>query len=105
MAISFELMPLTLERVLVVVKNWADHFFTTICSKRQLEYSSICFYLSVSKYIGDNFFWLAGLVNKIDKYVYFLSNPGSDSRGYLVSNPGDLMYYGVMLLLNIASWT
>jgi hypothetical protein len=27
--------------------------------------------------------------------VYFLQEPGSDSRGYLVSNPGDLMYYGV----------
>jgi hypothetical protein len=54
-AISFELMPLTLELVLVVVKNWADVIFTTICSKRQLEYSSICFLFSVSKYIGDNF--------------------------------------------------
>jgi hypothetical protein len=35
-------------------------------------------------------------VNKIDKYVVFSpGTPGSDSRGYLVSNPGDLMYYGV----------
>jgi hypothetical protein len=32
MGISFELMPLTLELVLVE-KNWADRHFSTICSK------------------------------------------------------------------------
>jgi hypothetical protein len=32
--------------------------------------------------------------NKIDKYVNFVWH-GSDSRGMVVSNPGDLMYYGV----------
>jgi OOP family OmpA-OmpF porin len=54
-------------------------------------------YLSVSKFIGNNFsFGVSGSVNKIDKYVNFAPNAaGSDSRGYLVSNPGDLMYYGV----------
>jgi outer membrane protein OmpA-like peptidoglycan-associated protein len=51
----------------------------------------------VSKYLGDNFsFGVSGTLNKIEKLVRF--NPsaaGSDSRGMVVSNPGDLMYYGI----------
>ncbi|MBF2707406.1 OmpA family protein [Flavobacterium soyangense] len=54
-------------------------------------------YIGLSKYVGDNFsFGIQGSVNKIDKFVSF--NPtavGHDSRGYVVSNPGDLMYYGI----------
>jgi outer membrane protein OmpA-like peptidoglycan-associated protein len=54
-------------------------------------------YISVSKYLGDNFsFGVSGTLNKIEKLVRF--NPsaaGSDSRGMVVSNPGDLMYYGI----------
>jgi outer membrane protein OmpA-like peptidoglycan-associated protein len=47
-------------------------------------------YISISKYLGDNFsFGLAGTLNKIDKYVK------SDATGIVVSNPGDLMYYGL----------
>jgi hypothetical protein len=59
--------------------------FSQPCCKRQLEYSSI--YFSVSKYIEIISLWLAGSVNKIDNMLYFLQVPGSDSRGYLVSNP------------------
>jgi OOP family OmpA-OmpF porin len=54
-------------------------------------------YISVSKYLGDNFsFGVQGSVNKIKKYVKFdPTGTGYDSRGMKVSNPGDLMYYGV----------
>jgi hypothetical protein len=52
-------------------------------------------YLSVSRYVGNNFsFGLSGSVNKIDKFVRFA--PGTMGiRGLCISNPGDLMYYGV----------
>ena len=54
-------------------------------------------YVSVSRFVGSNFsVGLQGSVNKIDKFVTFSPGvAGSDSRGMLVSNPGDLMYYGV----------
>ncbi len=54
-------------------------------------------YLSVSKYIGDDFsFGVSGSVNKISKAVYFdPTAAGHDSRGYIVSNPGDLSFYGI----------
>ena len=45
-------------------------------------------YLSVSRYVGNNFsFGIQGSVNKIDKYV--------NSGTLVVTNPGDLMYYGI----------
>ncbi|MBF4493700.1 OmpA family protein [Flavobacterium sp. MR2016-29] len=54
-------------------------------------------YISVSRYVGSGFsVGLQGSVNKIDKAVYFdWSNPNADGRGNYVSNPGDLMYYGI----------
>lgn len=56
-------------------------------------------YLSLSKYIGDNFsFGVQGSINKISKFVSFTGNAniaGTDTRGYRVTNPRDLMYYGV----------
>ncbi|TRX36310.1 OmpA family protein [Flavobacterium restrictum] len=57
-------------------------------------------YLSVSRYVGSGFtFGLAGSVNKITKAVYYdISNSHAairDSRFIYVTNPGDLMYYGV----------
>ena len=54
-------------------------------------------YIGVSRYVGSGFsVGLQGSVNKIDKYVTFApSAPGHDSRGNVVSNPGDLMYYGI----------
>jgi hypothetical protein len=48
----------------------------------------------VSRYIGDNFFCVQGSLNKIEKYVD-PTGSGFDSRGMKLSNPGDLMYYGV----------
>jgi hypothetical protein len=48
----------------------------------------------VSRYIGIILF-VQGSLNKIEKYVKFdPTGSGFDSRGML-SNPGDLMYYGV----------
>lgn len=54
-------------------------------------------YIGVSRYVGSGFsVGLQGSVNKIDKYVTFSpSSPDADSRGNVVSNPGDLMYYGI----------
>lgn len=54
-------------------------------------------YIGVSRYVGSGFsVGLQGSVNKIDKYVTFdPSNVDADSRGNVVSNPGDLMYYGI----------
>jgi outer membrane protein OmpA-like peptidoglycan-associated protein len=47
-------------------------------------------YLSVSRYVGDNFsFGIQGSVNKIDKFV------NSTPSGLVVTNPGGLMYYGI----------
>jgi len=48
-------------------------------------------YLTVSKYVGDGFsFGLTGSVNKIDRWVERVSGTSD-----MVSNPGDLSYYGV----------
>ena len=54
-------------------------------------------YLSVSKYVGDGFsFGMTGSFNKITKYVDFKPTTiGADGRGMVVSNPGDLNYYGL----------
>jgi len=54
-------------------------------------------YIGVSKYIADNFsFGITATANKISKFVTY--NPTSterNSRGYVVTDPGDLSYYGV----------
>ena len=54
-------------------------------------------YISVSRFVGSGFsFGLQGSVNKIDKLVTFAPNAtGHDGRGNVVTNPGDLMYYGI----------
>ena len=79
-------------------KGWADrHFSQAFDVKENWNILPSVSYLSVSKYVGDNFsFGVAGSVNKVSKYVNF--NPtaaGRDSRGYVVSNPGDVMYYAL----------
>jgi outer membrane protein OmpA-like peptidoglycan-associated protein len=54
-------------------------------------------YLSVSKYVGDGFsFGMTGSFNKITKFVDFKPTAvGRDGRGMVVSNPGNLNYYGL----------
>jgi OmpA-OmpF porin, OOP family len=56
-------------------------------------------YLSLERAIGNNFsVGLKGSINKMDKFVVFdPSNPDHNSAGYVTTNPGDLMYYGVEL--------
>lgn len=56
-------------------------------------------YLSVARSIGNNFsVGIQGSINKIDKFVVFdPSAPGHNSAGYVSTNPGDLMYYGLDL--------
>ncbi|HEU0125556.1 MAG TPA: OmpA family protein [Flavobacterium sp.] len=54
-------------------------------------------YIGVNRYVGSGFsVGLQGSVNKIDKFVTFNpAAPGHDGRGNVVTNPGDLMYYGI----------
>ena len=54
-------------------------------------------YLSLTKYVGDGFsFGVTGSVNKITKFVNFdPTSPDADPRGMVVSNPGDLTFFGV----------
>ncbi|WP_313806666.1 OmpA family protein [Flavobacterium sp.] len=50
-------------------------------------------YINVSRYVGSGFsFGVTGSVNKIDKFVWERPTVPGD---YIVTNPGDLMYYGV----------
>ncbi len=53
--------------------------------------------LTVSKYVGDNFtFGVTGSVNKMSKLVGDrIYNSEANISTYPVTNPGDLMYYGV----------
>ncbi|WP_264566341.1 OmpA family protein [Flavobacterium sp. N3904] len=54
-------------------------------------------YITASRYVGSGFIvGLTGSINQIDKFVYAV--PGQTAGGpndYAVSNPGDLMYYGI----------
>jgi OmpA-OmpF porin, OOP family len=54
-------------------------------------------YISLARSVGNNFsVGLQGSINKIDKFVVFdPTNPARNSSGYAVTNPGDLMYYGI----------
>ena len=74
--------------------NWLDkHFSQPFAVKDNWNILPSVSYLSVSRYVGDNFsFGLSGSVNKIDKYVTANSFA---KNGVSVSNPGDLMYYGI----------
>lgn len=75
-------------------KNWASQAFEVKDNWNILPSIS---YIGVSKYIADNFsFGITGNVNKISKFVTY--NPTSTARnsnGYVLTNPGDLSYYGV----------
>lgn len=50
-------------------------------------------FINVSKYVGNNFsFGVTGSVSKIKNFVHPRVYPSQD---YMVTNPGDLSYYGV----------
>ena len=49
-------------------------------------------YLNVSRYVGDNFsVGLTGSINKISRFA----NERVGNADYIVTNPGDLSYYGI----------
>lgn len=78
--------------------NWfQQHFSQPFAVKDNWNILPSVSYLNVSRYIGSGFtFGLSGSVNKIDKFVNFdPTAANADSRGMSVSNPGDLMYYGI----------
>jgi OOP family OmpA-OmpF porin len=80
--------------------NWLDyHVSQPLAIKENWNVLPSISYIGVSKYISDNFsFGVSGSANKLSKFVTF--NPTStsserNSRGYLVTNPGDLSFYGI----------
>ncbi len=73
-------------------RNWLDrHFSQPFNVKDNWNILPAVTYIGVSKYVGDNFsFGVSGSLNKMDKFVTY-----TPASGYVVSNPGDLMYYGI----------
>jgi hypothetical protein len=51
--------------------GWLDQHFSQPFAKDNWNVLPSVSYISVSKYLGDNFSWVQGSVNKIDKYVKF----------------------------------
>lgn len=81
-------------------KNWFDaHFSQAFLASENWNILPSVSYLSVARSVGHNFsVGLQGSINKIDKYVVFdptSTDPLPNSTGYIVVNPGDLMYYGI----------
>ncbi|MGL2992650.1 OmpA family protein [Flavobacterium sp. TSSA_36] len=78
--------------------NWfPQHFSQPFAVKDNWNILPSVSYIQVSRHINGGFsFGLSGSVNKIDKFVSFAPTAaGADSRGMVVTNPGDLMYYGI----------
>ncbi len=73
-------------------KDWFNnHFSQPFAVKDNWNLLPTISYIGVSKYVGDNFsFGVSGSLNKMDKFVTY-----SPAKGYVVSNPGNLMYYGI----------
>ncbi|MEY4433345.1 MAG: hypothetical protein RLZZ44_1479 [Bacteroidota bacterium] len=83
--------------------NFLDrHFSQPLAVKDNWNFLAPLSYVGVSRYLGDNFsVSVVGSFNKISKLVSFSPTAlGHDSRGYIVTNPGDLMYYGLDASLN-----
>jgi OOP family OmpA-OmpF porin len=79
-------------------KNWLDsHVSQAFNVSENWNILPSISYLSLARSVGNNFsVGIQGSINKIDKFVvYDPSNPDHNSAGYVVTNPGDLMYYGV----------
>ncbi len=73
-------------------RDWLNrHFSQPFAVKDNWNILPSISYIGLNKYIGDNFsFGVSGTVNKIEKFVNY-----TPANGYVVSNPGDLMYYGI----------
>ena len=79
-------------------KNWADaHFSQMFNVSENWNILPSVSYIGVARSVGNNLsVGLQGSINKIDKYVIFAPTaPGHNDAGYVVVNPGDLMYYGI----------
>ena len=72
-------------------KNWLDgHLSQPYKIKDNWNVLPTISYVGVTRYIGDNFsVGISGSLNKVSKYV------SATNSGYTVTNPGDLMYYGI----------
>jgi hypothetical protein len=72
-------------------KNWLDgHLSQPYKIKDNWNVLPTISYVGVTRYIGDNFsVGISGSLNKVSKYVTITNS------GYTVTNPGDLMYYGI----------
>lgn len=72
-------------------KNWLDgHLSQPYKIKDNWNVLPTISYLGVTRYLGDNFsVGISGSLNKVSKYV------SATNSGYTVTNPGDLMYYGI----------
>ena len=78
-------------------KNWLDNHFSQMFNVNEnwnILPSMSC--LSIARLVGNNFsVGLQGSINKMSKNVNFdPTAPGHNDAGYVVTNPGDLMYYG-----------
>jgi OOP family OmpA-OmpF porin len=79
-------------------KNWLDyHASQAFNVGENWNILPSVSYLSLARSVGNNFsVGIQGSINKIDKFVVFdPTNAGRNSTGYVVTNPGDLMYYSV----------
>ncbi len=79
-------------------KNWLDrHVSQSFNVSENWNILPSVSYLSIARSVGNNFsVGLQGSINKIEKFVVFNPlAPGHNSSGYVVTNPGDLMYYGI----------
>jgi OOP family OmpA-OmpF porin len=79
-------------------KNWLDqHFSQAFNVSENWNILPAVSYLSVARSVGNNFsVGIQGSINKIDKFVVFdPTAPDHNGAGYTVTNPGDLMYYGI----------
>ena len=79
-------------------KNWLDkHFSQAFNVGDNWNILPSVSYLSIARSVGNNFsVGIQGSINKIDKFVVFdPTAPVHNGAGYAVTNPGDLMYYGI----------
>jgi outer membrane protein OmpA-like peptidoglycan-associated protein len=79
-------------------KNWLDQHFSQMFNVGDnWNILPSVSYIGLSRSVGNNFsVGIQGSLNKIDKFVNFdPTAPDHNSTGYVVRNPGDLMYYGV----------
>ncbi len=90
-AVSFGVNALDTKTSAGAGNNWLDgHLSQPYKVKENWNILPTISYLGVTRYLGDNFsVGISGSLNKVSKYVTVTNS------GYTVTNPGDLMYYGI----------